>query len=357
MTGRLPRRLAPTRPSTFRERERGLLALLVVIVLAVTLGITVHDGASVVIDEGDTLTLSSSLHGGSVHELRVPGAHIRLRVGTPVDEVAGELVDGATASSDDPVRPAGGAHLVPVSWDVEAAPDATVPPHQDTEPTTLRLVHGKDEAELASGSSTELTSDATSSTLVALDEDTDLDDLTVEVEYDGLTQILSPGSGDIDPGAAAPLYDETRTYNTGCDVDDGCRLEATGTRPPWRPRAEEAGIATGQVTVHAHDAELGWADGDSSWASVRVDVNAPSLLGNVDGDHRDAHGARGPSITLDRRSPTQTINQGTWRRVTFSIDADSSPETLTIEQALALEGPESPRTMTLRKAIEIAAEK
>src|SRR5699024_8609635 len=127
---------------------------------------------------------------------------------------------------------------------------------------------------------------------------------------------------------------------TGCDVDDGCRLEATGTRSPWRPRAEEAGIATAQGTGRAHAAGPGWADEASSSAPVGVDVNAPSLLGNVDGDHRDAHGARGPSITLDRRSPTQTINQGTWRRVTFSIDADSSPETLTIEQGLSLEGPE-----------------
>lgn len=353
MIRRLPRRLTPTRPSTFRERERGLLALLVVIVLAVTLGITVHDSASVVVDEGDTITLSSSLHGGSVHEVRVPTAVIRVQVGPPMDEIAGGLADGATDSSVDPVRPAGGTHLVPVAWDLERTPEVAAPPHGDTTPITLRIVDGENEVELVSESGTELTRDPTPATAVALDEDTDLDDLTVEVEYDGLTQVLSPDTGDIDPGAAAPLYDETRTYDTGCRVDNRCRLEATGARTPWRPNPEEAGVVIGQVAVRPHDAELGWADEGTAWASVDIDVDAPSLVANVDGDHRNAHGARGPTIALDRERPKQISNRANGSRVVFAIDADSSPERLTMEQELTLTGPETPRTVTLRKTIEL----
>lgn len=353
MTGRLARHLTPTRPSTFRDRERGLTALLVVIVLALALGTTAHDGASAVVDEGDTVSLSRSLHGGSVHEVRVPTADIRVRVGPPTDEIAGELADGGTSSSD-PVRPEGGTHLVPVAWDLEPTREAAASRPGDTTPITLRIVDGEDEVELASRSGRELTRDPTPTTVVALDEDTDLDDLTVEVEYNGLTQVLSPDTGDIDAGAAAPLYDETRTYDTGCHIDARCRIEATGARTPWRPTADEAGFTAGQVTVRPYDAELGWADEGSAWASVDIDVDEPSLVVNADGDYRNAHSPRGPTVTLDREKPEQTSRLANGSRATFAVDAGSTPERLTIEQELTLSGPEAPRTVTLRKVMELA---
>lgn len=344
------------RPSTRRERRHGLLAVAVVLLLAVVLDWTTTDGESTsdVIDEGDILDLSSPLHASSSHEVRVPGARIDLWVDDPVDEVAGGVADDVTYTEVDPMRPAPGSHLVPVTVRLRPLPGILASSEPDTQEIGIRLVHDETTVELSSGTAKELRGEPARSMVVAVDEDTDLDDITIEVEYDDLTQALALGNGDIESGAAAPLYEEASSLSTGCGEFDGCHLAAVGKDTRWRPLPSEAELTTGSVVRRSYDHELGWADEGKVWASVAVRLNSPTSVRNVDGLSRDTHAGGEPAITLDQNSPKGDLREMNRRVVTFSIDADSSPRQLTVEQRLSLLDRETPRRVTLRKTMNLA---
>ncbi len=54
------------------------------------------------------------------------------------------------------------------------------------------------------------------SIVVALSHDVEIDDLSVEVEYDGLTQIVDVASGEIDAGVAQALYVPLTNFDADC---------------------------------------------------------------------------------------------------------------------------------------------
>lgn len=92
---------------------------------------------------------------------------------------------------------------MPVTWSIQALGgflrDA------DTSPTIIRLVAGDKTIPLTSakvGEDSRATRELLDphSEVFAIGNDIDLDDITVEIEYDGVTQVAHPSSGEIDMG-------------------------------------------------------------------------------------------------------------------------------------------------------------
>lgn len=86
------------------------------------------------------------------------------------------------------------------------------------------------------------------------------DDLRLRVTYDGVTQVLDPGTGDVDAGEAEALYDgSTTTWRTPeCDAID---LEP----PAAFVDGDGLSCFVGAVTAVPWTAETGWAEDGGVW--------------------------------------------------------------------------------------------
>ena len=152
---------------------------------------------------------SDDVTGDSAFVL-LPTGRIDLTVGEPTDELTEEQVGDAPSSAPD------GGSFLPVSWAHDPFGESGVPIGvigAEPQEAQVTLVAGETRADLGSPyrvvGDTGTADTGVSTMYVAVDQaPDDVGDVSFEVTYDGLTQTVSPATGERDAGAAAPLYDE-----------------------------------------------------------------------------------------------------------------------------------------------------
>lgn len=333
-------------PRERRLRNVARLAVTALVVAAVVLGVLL--GVAVVSRHteraaaGDSVPLLAPPYGRTL-TVSLPGTTVTVVVGDPVDRIGSELL--VVDDDDDPRAPGPrdlgapeGGSLVPVSW--RAQRNGGLSSDDDSTPITIRLVAGGQPVELgtvALGSPTaSIDAFEPQNAALAFADDLDAADLTVEVEYDGLTQTADVASGKIDAGVAQSLYDGSLSFTAGCTgYEDGCRL-VTDPDSPLRPAPKQ--LTTSYVSLYPYDAELGWAAEGTQWAAVRVTVlEVYNYVQNAAGQTWPATIGSSPVVTLDGAEPVRSeIEPGsalsTGGRVVFVVDADAEPRELGVEQ-------------------------
>ncbi|MFX4286535.1 hypothetical protein ACQBJO_16555 [Janibacter sp. G349] len=299
-----------------------------------------------VLAAGDRLPLQSRVHNGQPHEVLVPGTAVDLQVGRPVREMDASLVDlGADRDWSDtaPVRADDAARLVPVSWLARPVDNAAGQEVGEQE-IGIRLVAGGRRIDLADGTGRELAAEATgtgTSTLVAVDAE--VDDLAVEVTFDGVTQRLDVATGELDRGAAGGLAVRPRRVDVPCPDSRPCQLR---TDAAWRPYARRATLTTGPLAPYAWDDELGWAGQGRHWTGVAVRPSPMSYVVDRDGTPRSVTGVAFLSLRLDGQEPErtegleggETYSSARPGYAVFAVDDDATPRELSVARTLRLDG-------------------
>ena len=362
---------ARLRSATPRQRTVIVVALIAIPVLLLALVVSRLEATGHVVEAGDGIEMTEGVHSGTMHAVRLPTSTVAVSVGDPVEEVDESVVDLPTSTEDHtdpdaPVRPEDGHLLLPVTWGLEVDSssvgaedtDGLTPADEDATPVDIALVVDDEEHDLVDERQVQsVINDGRESLLVPVPEETEAADITVEVTYDGLTQTLSPESGDIEAGAAEPLYDtaEMPVFDTSC-ASYVCRLRADRDSE-WQLPPDDAEAEPGQLHLSPHHPELGWADEGKSWAWVNVRLLGPTSFYNEDDDFRfieslptlggTLDGVRAKDVTRNRESRDADV------RLTFPVSAGATPKKLKLTQRNMLEGSERPRTVTLHEEIEI----
>ena len=118
-------------------------------------------------------------------------------------------------------------------------------------------------------------------------------DPALQVTYDGHTQTVDLGSGDVDAGVAEGLYD-IATYDVDCP-DQGPGTERDG----LQYRIE---CAVGEVIAVPYVADLGWADAGQTWLLVPVELKP--------GEVRFTSGSESASYRVAREDGSVAIGDG-----------------------------------------------
>lgn len=285
----------------------------------------------------------------------LPDSEITFVIGAPVETIEHGLLD---VEYDDPRwedRPDLGApdggRLVPLTWRPRLVGAAL--------PVEVRLVAGDQRIDLASlvpGNPSD--TNEPRSVAVAVDGEVEVDDLAIEVEYDGLTQTADVASGEVDAGAAQALYEDTRNFSGGCaEVDDQCPLLAVDTDSPVRPRS--ATFTATYLTLYPYDATLGWAEEGTLWAGVQLHLFGADGVANAEGDYWSTARQAAPTITLDGAEPVhrEGLGDATFNstgRVVFQVETGAEPRELSIEQVLSYLRPGSPGDLKVHAKLELA---
>ena len=108
----------------------------------------------------------------------------------------------------------------------------------------------------------------------------DAEEVTVTMEYDGVTQTIDAATADVSIGDAAPLYDAPfpapggpcgdQLWSTGASAVDGA----------------ESGCFVRSAATRPYVAGLGWAPEDSRWLVVTVVPGAPGAFEGRRGTYR-----------------------------------------------------------------------
>lgn len=349
------------RASTDRERGLGVLAVVLAVTCLVTLGVVVHEDTSRVLELGEDLPLRDGLYNGAPHEVAVPDATLTVRVGEPVGGIARDQVDlgdDVDPSVTGPVRAGTGARLVPVSWAARSHGRRVHAPGE-AKPVEITLVADDDEIELPRGFLGGSSMPNPGARVLAVDREVEHADLSVEVTYDGATQVLDPATGEVDPGAAEGIDDSTTPLATGCEeFTDACHL----TGAEWRP-SDRTVVTVDPVRLGAYDQDLGWAGPGRRWASVSITVRSTLGVENAAGESRPVDRVGRLRATLDGESAESTSGLGAAPpfdrregRAVFAVDAATAPKELALDQELTLKGDASPGTATTRKEIQLDAD-
>lgn len=341
------------RPATSRQRWTTVCAALAAAAFASNLAADWRADHRHVLAAGDHLPLETQLHNGQAHEVLLPGTAVEVRVGRPVREIDQGLVDlGADRDWSDtaPVRADDGARLVPVSWLAQPVDNAAGQEVGEQE-IGIRLVADGRRIDLADGTGRELADDATStgtSTLVAVDAE--VDDLAVEVTFDGVTQRLDVATGELDRGAARGLTTRPRRVDAPCPDSRPCQLR---TDADWRPHARRATLTTGPLAPYAWDDELGWAGEGRHWTAVAVRPSPMSYVVDRAGTPRSVTGVGDLSLRLDGKEPErtegleggETYSSARYGYAVFAVDDDATPRELSVARTLRLDGATTPTTV------------
>ncbi|MBM9460746.1 hypothetical protein JK386_12600 [Nocardioides sp. zg-536] len=361
---------APTAPTADARRSGRLRALalplsvalaVAVLVLSIMVWHVVAGGPTVAADVGEQVPLRSPAYGRSV-TVKVPGSEVMVRVGAPVDTLGHELLEVEYADPEwdeqqDLVAPEDGS-LVPVSWKVRGLGGFAV--EGDPKPVEVRLVVGEQRVDLATIVRGDLDSSADGiappSVAVGIEGRPSVEDLAVEVEYDGLTQTADVESGEIEAGVAEALYDENHTFSTGCaDAPSPCAFTAADPDSPLRPR--RAAVTASDLTLYPYDAELGWADEGTSWASVQLQLFGADTVENAAGDAWFPTRLSAPVVTLDgaepaRREGLTASSRHVVGRAVFAVDTDAKPRELVVEQVLSFTA--GPQDLPMRARLPLS---
>lgn len=354
-----------TRRRRLRSAASFALAALTVtaVVLTVLVWRAVADGPAETADVGETIALRAAPYGRELTIL-LPGSEVTAIVGAPVDTIDNQLLDveyddARWSDSQDLVASDDGS-LVPISWSIRALGGFLR--ENDPTPIKIRLVAGDQRVDLASAvlddASASLDASTSGSVAVALDGESDTDDLAVEVEYDGLTQTAHVATGEIDAGVAQALYD-VRNYTAGCtEVENPCAFRAADPASTLRP--DRANFIASYVTLYPYDARLGWAADGTLWAGVRLQLFGSNSVENAAGRYWFVAGQSAPSLTLEGAKPVnrqglKAARLDTIGRVVFRVDADSEPRELTLEQVVSMKGRGAPADLPLRAQLDLTA--
>ena len=352
-----------TRRRRLRSAARFAIAALTVTAVALTVLVwrAVADGPAEAADVGETIALQAAPYG---RELTVvlPGSEVTAIVGAPVDAIDHQLLDveyddPRWSDSQDLVASDDGS-LVPITWSIRALGGFLR--EDDPTPIKIRLVAGDQRVHLTSvvldDTSASVDAFAPRSVAVALDGETDIDDLAVEVEYDGLTQTAHVATGEVVAGVAQALYDD-RSYTAGCtEVENPCAFRAADPASTLRP--DQAHLIASYVTLYPYDARLGWAADGTLWAGVRLHLFGSTSFENAAGGYWLVARQSAPSVTLDgavpvRREGLPASRLDTVGRVVFRVDADAEPRELTVEQVVSLKGPRAPADLPMRAQLDL----
>lgn len=342
---------AARRPATSAQLWTTVCAALAAAAFASNLAADWRADHRHVLAAGDRLPLQSRVHNGQPHEVLVPGTAVDLQVGRPVREMDASLVDlGADRDWSDtaPVRADDAARLVPVSWLARPVDNAAGQEVGEQE-IGIRLVAGGRRIDLADGTGRELAAEATgtgTSTLVAVE----VDDLAVEVTFDGVTQRLDVATGELDRGAARGLSTRPRRVDAACPDSRPCQLR---TDAAWRPYARRATLTTGPLAPYAWDDELGWAGQGRHWTGVAVRPSPMSYVVDRAGKPRSVTGVRDLSLRLDGQEPErtegleggETYSSARPGYAVFAVDDDETPRELSVARTLRLDGATTPTTV------------
>lgn len=223
-------------------------------------------------------------------ELQLPEGRLTVTVGAPLDEVP-----AADTLGERDLSPAGGARLVPVTWEVDSAGTSTFQRSvagPGTAPASLSLVAGDEPTVIDDRWR------RTGAAYVAVPAD---GDLSVAIDYDGLTQRASVDGQDREvPAIARSLYDAPdEPADQACaDVVVTGVAEVTQVDAP----ALSCRLALGEA---AYVAGPGWAD-DVPWRVVEVSVD-PGDVTAPDGSTYAATSAE-ETITLNGAEPVATVS-------------------------------------------------
>ncbi|MCD4525391.1 hypothetical protein [Nocardioides sp. cx-173] len=355
--------------TTREERSRSValmsVALLTVAALVLVLLVwrAAASGGGARADVGEILPLRAEPPGQPV-TVQLPGSEVTVTVGAPVATLDHELLeveydDPRWEDDQDLVAPDGGT-LVPLSWRARAL--GGLMREGDPTPIRIRLLAGDEGVDLTEivldGTSASMDADDQRPVVVAFAGRHEVEDLTIEVEYDGLTQTGHVDSGDIDAGVAQPLYDDEDDFTAGCaEVEDRCELSVVDPRSPRRP--DSATLTASYLTLYPYDRALGWAEEGTLWAGVRLHVFGTSGVVDARGGYWSVLRFPAPKVTLDGAEPVRREDLGdaerdTYGRVVFQVDADQDPRELTIEATFPLSGPGSPPDLPLRAVLDLA---
>ncbi|MCD4525395.1 hypothetical protein [Nocardioides sp. cx-173] len=340
-----------TTPSARAERGRSIamVAIAALAVAALVLAVLVWRAnagdASETADVGEMVPLETDPYGRAI-TVRLPGTDLTFVVGAPVDVVAHEMLD---VEYDDPrwedgqdLQAPDGGTLVPLGWRFDA-PGGLLS-DGDPAPIELRLVAGDRTVELdrVDLGHDDVVSYDPRMLAVGVGGDLDVTDLSLEVEYDGLTQTVDVSTGKVDAGVAQALYEQERSLTAGCtEVEDRCALAAADPASSLRPSPPN--LTASYVSLYPYDPVLGWADDGTLWAAVRLQILGVSVH-NAAGDSWKVRRYSRPSVSLDgaqpvRRDGLEADAHDSYGSVVFRVDADTAPRVLTVEQVLMLSGP------------------
>lgn len=298
-----------------------------------------HEEPVDVLDVGTTRPMAATVYGQE-HTVRLPQWDVIVNVATPARTLAHELFDDATGESQNDVRAPDGGSLVPVTWHLAPSKAAGF---ENSEPIDLRLVSDTDSIELASLRPGRMAPEeflVEHQVVAALDGDLHLDDLRIEVDYDGITQVLHVEAGDIDADRAQPLYETDRFLLTGCGkVEDGCHWTATSATNGIEPLL--GAFIVEPVTLTAWDEELGWAKQGSLWATMQLRAYAPHA-GTTSGDVVPSRKLSAPKITLEGERPARRAgltggDSSSTGTVVFAVPVDQAPGRLVVRTVMTLD--------------------
>ncbi|MEO9322438.1 hypothetical protein ABFT23_03055 [Nocardioides sp. C4-1] len=312
---------------------------------------------------GESEPLRSALYGHEV-VVRVPGAEVVVLVGDPAEHLDSPVFERSSGLYDPDapvvVEADDDGLLVPVSTVARGTGDGLLQDDPGRPPVVARLVAGDRTVELVTyrlGSSSER-SDAFrgAAQAVAVDGGLGLDDLRVEVEYDGVVQTAEVATGEVDAGVAQPLYDDAVVYATGCtSVPSRCALQSPESS---RWRADDDSFTASDVSVYAYDGEHGWAAEGYRWASVRLQLFGAYDVVDATGRRRAVTAVEAPVVTLDGAEPAHaddlTGDRGdAYGRVVFQVADDAVPRELRLAQRVTLAGDQAPRTLDLSARVAL----
>lgn len=216
----------------------------------------------------------------------VPVGRVEVVVGAPLDE----LGEDDTADLQERRAPEGGTWL-PIAWELD---DAGLPSYADLmatapEPVVVRVRSG--------GATYELTDDlGSSSTPVHLAVDGDGSEVSLEVEYDGVTQVIAVSSGDRDAGAAAALY----------SLPDQLPPAPACPRRGWIRDASVRGSVDCRLAppiALPYLPEQGWAETGRTWLVLQTEVTLTDVT-------RRSRGNRGAVTVRSAADATSVAGAG-----------------------------------------------
>lgn len=263
--------------------RRGLLVGVAVLVLATPTACGVFGPDELA--AGDVVQAQgSSIGDGATVSLSVPGGELLFVVDAHADDVSdADLVGKA-------VEPADGTHLAGISWkldQVETRPDLRLLAGlAATKPGSITLEAGDTTAVLDDGWST------SGAVYVAVPDDAEL---TVAVDFDGVTQSVAAATGEQTVAPEAQLlYEEPATPSeVRCDGEVAPTPGST------------ADVSCRATLFSAPYAEgVGWSPAGSPWQVVKVDVTLTSV--DTGGAGYVAASSQG-TVLLDGADPTGVV--------------------------------------------------
>lgn len=329
-------------------RSRWVVAGAVVLLLAAVFGIRTwldKDAPEV----GSTVGLSYVSGYGHEVSFRLPGAEVKVEVGSVLDSVPEE------PDADEDIEAGRGKAFLPIEWQHSPSPQGRTPgasaldePAQGHELAVV--VDGEKHVVLDEKSAQQETMGRVA---VVVPDGTEIGDITLELTFDGLTQVAHPDTGEVEESAAVLLYDPEPPLSAG----QGCWPD--GEQRRFRMPIE---CEVGQIDLLPWDPEHGWVEEPGeAWAYVPARVAAPTHYRFVPQDAFYIVGDGEVTALLDGNEPLgevdpSSVNNGQFTDTTYVFPVSDKPSELEIAGAYPLnpeDGPWPKRTYRFEQRMNL----